>query len=183
MMNSKLISKFNFDAPLDKRASLLGLIFLICGAFSVVLPGVVTFALEYVMGIILIVVGALGVLSELSGARKTNFQWRIAAASAMFLAGVVLALSPGVGSLTLTLILGIYFLFAGVNKTALALREQLAGTSGWLFFIGLVDLLLGVVIIANWFELGSWLLGLLLGVSLMLHGWWLILCDQSEQKQ
>jgi uncharacterized membrane protein HdeD (DUF308 family) len=46
----------------------------------------------------------------------------------------------------------------------------------WVLLNGVVDLVLGVLILSGWPESSLWVIGLFVGIDLLFHGWsWMIL--------
>jgi uncharacterized membrane protein HdeD (DUF308 family) len=87
--------------------------------------------------------------------------------------GLVLAMDPAAGSVALTLLFAAFLLASGVVRVILAIRFWHA--FGWLLLLsGIVGILAGLVIMTGFPMTGLWVLGLMLGVDLLVHGlWWL----------
>jgi uncharacterized membrane protein HdeD (DUF308 family) len=84
-------------------------------------------------------------------------------------AGGILISNPVAASLTLTLALGIVLIVSGIFRMVLA--GALWEESGWAILVsGLIAVLAGAIIVARWPASGLWVLGLLLGIDLLIHG-------------
>jgi uncharacterized membrane protein HdeD (DUF308 family) len=46
---------------------------------------------------------------------------------------------------------------------------------GWLLSSGVIAFLLGALIILLWPAVAGWVIGLLVGIDLMLSGWWMLM--------
>jgi uncharacterized membrane protein HdeD (DUF308 family) len=88
------------------------------------------------------------------------------------LAGGILLARPMQGVLTLTIVIGAYFLAEGVATImyALAHRRELSGRWSWLLVAGLMDILIAFFIIAGLPGSAQWAIGLLVGINLLFGG-------------
>jgi uncharacterized membrane protein HdeD (DUF308 family) len=79
---------------------------------------------------------------------------------------------PVQGTLTLTIVVGAYFLAEGVSTVmyALAHRKELSERWGWLLSAGIMDILVAGFIIAGLPGSALWALGLLVGVNMLFGG-------------
>ena len=75
----------------------------------------------------------------------------------------------------LTLLLAIYFFTDGIAHIVLALRMRPVRGWGWTFFTGIVSVLLGAMLLAKWPVSGAWAVGTLVGISILFHGWALVI--------
>ncbi len=83
--------------------------------------------------------------------------------------GVMLIQSPAIASISITLLLGIFYLAVGIFRIiySLSLRTP---RWGWGFFNGLISLLLGILILASWPASGLFIIGLFVGIDLLFCG-------------
>src|SRR6266566_136333 len=88
------------------------------------------------------------------------------------LAITILLAKPEQGILTLTIVVGAYFLAEGVVTIMYALehRRELSGRWSWLLLSGLMDLLIAFIIVAGLPGSAEWAIGLLVGINLVLGG-------------
>jgi uncharacterized membrane protein HdeD (DUF308 family) len=155
------------------------------GVFLVVSPHETLRVLTVVMGVLLLVDGTFAVLGAIVGASENRGLLAIVGVLGM-IAGLVLVKKPFDTLVVLTLVLGVWFVVAGVVRlvTAFAMIGSKAAT----IFAALVDLVAGVLIL-SWPELGlatfAVIVGIVLivrGVLLMYAGWLLRKLDQSESQ-
>jgi uncharacterized membrane protein HdeD (DUF308 family) len=74
------------------------------------------------------------------------------------------------GVLSLTLVLAIFLLFEGVLELILYFRIRRIRHAGWILFDGLITLLLGFFIWVQWPSSSVWVIGTLVGISLIFSG-------------
>jgi uncharacterized membrane protein HdeD (DUF308 family) len=86
------------------------------------------------------------------------------------LLGILLVTNPLLASLSLTFCLGIFYLIIGISRV---IYSVFAGVPswGWGLLSGLVSLLLGILILANWPQSGLFIIGLFVGIDLLFVGW------------
>jgi uncharacterized membrane protein HdeD (DUF308 family) len=92
------------------------------------------------------------------------------------LAGMILLARPEQGTLTLTVIFGVYFLAEGVASIMYALehRRELSGRWSWMLVAGIMDLVIAAIILTGLPESALWAIGLLVGINLLFGGTTLI---------
>jgi uncharacterized membrane protein HdeD (DUF308 family) len=96
--------------------------------------------------------------------------WWMALLAVVSIVGGVLLFDPLAGMVSLTVLVAVLFLVTGIAKTMFAF--SLRPVSGWVWVLvsGLVSLLLGVMILANFPWSAQAVLGILLGVELLSNG-------------
>jgi uncharacterized membrane protein HdeD (DUF308 family) len=143
-----------------------GIVSLVIGVMLLVWPNETLEVIAILLGIELLLIGALQIglaFGEPQGAR-TGPLLRGAFAG---IAGLIVIRHPGGSLLVIALAIGIYLVLSGVMKLVSAF-EASAGR-GWLLLGALVDLVIGVVIVA-WPEFGVTSLAVLVGIGLVLRG-------------
>jgi uncharacterized membrane protein HdeD (DUF308 family) len=149
-----------------------GLILLVLGFAAMVLPQVASFAIEILVGWLLIMSGIVGLASTIGTRHGAGFFWSLASALAAAVAGVLLLIWPQSGVLTLTVILGAFLGVEGVVSIFYALehRRHLAGRWAMLFATGLIDIVLAGFIFEGLPSTAAWAIGVLLGINLIAGG-------------
>jgi uncharacterized membrane protein HdeD (DUF308 family) len=85
-------------------------------------------------------------------------------------AGLIPASRPGIGLVTLTLLVGVYLLVDGISGALLAFHLRPEKGWGWMLFSGAMGVLLGFLLLREWPLSGLWAIGTLVGVNLLLSG-------------
>ncbi|HLY54480.1 MAG TPA: HdeD family acid-resistance protein [Stellaceae bacterium] len=148
-----------------------GLLMVVLGMLAIGLPDVASLAITLLLGWLFLVGGILRVVSVLASRRRPGFMWSLLSPVCAAVLGFLLVFDPIGGVLTVTLLLGAYFVVDGVVKIMLAfeLRQHLESW-GWTLFSGVVDLLLAFLIWSGWPGSAAWAIGLLVGVNMCLVG-------------
>jgi uncharacterized membrane protein HdeD (DUF308 family) len=84
--------------------------------------------------------------------------------------GIMLIQQPVASSISITLLLGIFYIFLGIFRLIYPLTLELP-QKGWRLFNGLITLLLGILILAEWPMSGLFIIGLFIGIDLLIAGW------------
>jgi uncharacterized membrane protein HdeD (DUF308 family) len=101
-----------------------------------------------------------------------GFWWSLVSAALAIAVGIILLAQPVQGTLTLTIVVGVYFLAEGVATIMYALehRRELSERWSWLLIAGIMDLLIAAVIITGLPGSAAWAVGLLVGINLLFGG-------------
>lgn len=97
------------------------------------------------------------------------------------IAGGLLIHNPIGQALSLTLLLALFFIGAGIVRIGFALFKDVPHR-GWLALNGVLTLLLGGMILYQWPMSGLWVIGMLVGIEMIFTGWtWIILSSRVKQ--
>lgn len=149
-----------------------GLVLIVLGVIAVVLPVIATLAVTILLGWLFLASGLLGLITTFWMRRLPGFWWSLLSAVLAIVTGAVLLAWPVGGALSLTLLLVVFFLIEGIASIMYALehRRWYAGRWGWMLASGIVDLLLGAIILAGFPGTAVWAIGLLVGINLVMGG-------------
>jgi len=149
-----------------------GVVLLILGILAIVVPPIATFAVEVLIGWLLLISGIVGLIATLRMRRAPGFWWSLLSAILGIVAGVVLLRWPLSGALSLTLILTAFLTIEGVASIFYALehKRELSGRWSLMLFSGIVDLVLAGMIFAGLPGTAAWAIGLLIGINLVFGG-------------
>jgi uncharacterized membrane protein HdeD (DUF308 family) len=87
------------------------------------------------------------------------------------LVGLAMVFRPVLGLTSLTLVLAAYFFIDGIFEIFEAFDLKPLKGWGWMLFGGIVSVLLGFMIWAQWPVSGAWAIGILVGIKLIFAGW------------
>src|SRR6516225_257839 len=111
---------------------------------------------------------ALGVLLILVGAYAIYAEGLSTLASVLAL-GIALLQHPGVGALTITLLLGALFMFGGIFRFVSALWLQFPNY-GWVAGAGVLSFILGLLLWIQWPTSAFWFIGFAVGLNFIFAG-------------
>jgi len=99
-----------------------------------------------------------------------NLLWEILLGVLYIFTGGYLLMRPVVGLASLTIVLAIYLFFEAVLEFAQFFRLRGQRGSGWMLFHGVITLLLAIIIWRHWPSSKLWVVGTLVGVSMLFNG-------------
>ena len=143
-----------------------GLASLVIGVLLLVWPSRTLEVIAILVGIELLIVGAIQIglaFAAPSGSRTVPMLGGALAG----VAGLIVIRHPGGSLLVIALAVGIFLVVSGVIKLVAAF-DAISGR-GWLMLGALVDLAIGVVLVA-WPQFGVSSLGVVLGIALVVRG-------------
>lgn len=157
----------------------LGVLLAVLGVVSIGAAFAATLASVLLFGVLLLFAGVAQIGHVLS-ARGDSFGWDAASGLLYLVAGGLLVLDPVSGAVGLTLLLTVFLFFMGVLRLSLAQRvKQVHGSPGTLVLTGVLDLLLGALILLGWPQIAGWVIGLFLGIELLGAGVSLVLLGRA----
>ena len=160
----------------------LGFLTVIFGVVAVSAPLITGVAVAVFVGLLLLGSGAAQVVHAIkSGQWGTGF-WGTVIGLLGMVAGLIMIFRPMVGLVTMTLILAAYFLVDGVSEIIAALKMKPDQGWGWVFFNGIVAVLLGFMVWRQWPVSGAWAIGLLVGIHILLTGWTMIILGTGARR-
>ena len=170
---NKLQSKVNAAVREHWKAFLFeGILLSIIGLAAMIVPPLASLAITIFLGWMFLVSGVAGLFATYWARNMPGFWWSLISAALAVLAGGILLSRPMQGVLTLTIVIGAYFLAEGVATIMYALehRKELSGRWSWLLIAGLMDLVIAFFIIAGLPGSAEWAIGLLVGINLLFGG-------------
>ena len=160
----------------------IGVIFIVGGVFAVAMPLVSSIAVALVVGWTLIFVGALQLIQTWSIRTWGGFIWQLIIGLIVLVGGISMIVDPIVAAVTLTLLLGAVFIAKGVVQLILGFRFRPNANWGWIVAAGVVAVILGLMILAQWPFSSVWVLGTLAGISLIFSGWSYIMIAMAARR-
>jgi uncharacterized membrane protein HdeD (DUF308 family) len=149
-----------------------GIVLLALGFIAIVIPPIATLAVTILLGWLFLLSGVVGLYTTYMLRHAPGFWWSLLSAALAVLVGASLLAMPASGALSLTVVLVAFFMIEGVVSIMFALdhKRELSGRWGWMLASGVVDLALGVMILAGLPSTAAWAIGLLVGINMIFGG-------------
>lgn len=149
-----------------------GIVLMILGLAAIIVPPIASIAVTVMLGWMFFISGIAALLMTFWARQAPGFIWSLISAVLGIAAGIILLTRPAEGTLTLTVVVGIYFLAEGVATIMYALqhRKELSERWSWLAISGLMDILIAFFIISGLPGSAAWAIGLLVGINLLIGG-------------
>jgi len=162
-----------------------GIVLIILGSLAILVPAVASLAATIFFGWILLVSGLVGLFATLRAHQAPGFGWSLFSAITGMVAGAVLLALPVQGTVSLTWVLIAFLIVEGVASILYALEHRKSSTGRWSWMLasGVIDVVLGVILLAGLPGTAVWALGLLVGINMLFGGWalvWMALHARSE---
>ena len=186
---AKQIEQKDIDEMMEKlKASwgwlvAFGVISLIGGFLCFANPLAATITADYLAGFFFLVLGIAQVIQAFSIREWGGFLWNTAVGLLTLLVGGVLIANPVAGAASLTVLVGVLLFLLGGAKIAYSMN--LRPVNGWIWVLvsGILSVVLGVIIFANFPWSAVTVLGLFLGVELTFNGVTLLMTGLSLRNQ
>jgi uncharacterized membrane protein HdeD (DUF308 family) len=149
-----------------------GILLAILGLAAIIVPPLAGLAVTIFLGWMFLISGITGLFVTFWARQMPGFWWSLISAALGIFVGLVLLARPVQGVLTLTIVVGAYFLAEGVTSIMYALehRRELSERWSWMLFAGVLDILIAAMIIAGLPGSAEWAVGLLVGINLLFGG-------------
>jgi uncharacterized membrane protein HdeD (DUF308 family) len=163
------------SAVFNKNWSLFlvwGILLVLLGAIAISTSVLTTIISMIFIGALLIVGGLVIMIDAFTFWRKhlwSTFTLHFIIGLLYFGAGIMLVDSPLAGSISLTLLLGLFYLIVGIFRIISSLSAK-QPRWGWNFFSGVIAMLLGLMILESWPISGAFVIGLFVGIDLLFIG-------------
>jgi uncharacterized membrane protein HdeD (DUF308 family) len=149
----------------------VGVLAIVVGCIAILVPAVASVGTAIFIGWVLLIVGAFLVAGAFAAHSVGTLLLRLVWAALTVIVGIWLIVEPHNGTLTLTLVLGIYFLFMGLTRITVAFVSRGQPNAGLVGLSGIAGLLIGILVLAKFPSSADWAIGLLVGIDLIFAGW------------
>jgi uncharacterized membrane protein HdeD (DUF308 family) len=149
-----------------------GIALIVLGLLALAQPAFASLAATIFFGWLLLVSGVIGFIATFRARHAPGFIWSLASALLAVVAGVLLLDAPLQGTLSLTGIVIAFLLIEGIVSIIYALEHRggQSGRWGWMLVSGLLDILLGGILLWGLPGTALWALGMLIGINMLFGG-------------
>ena len=149
-----------------------GILLVVLGLAAMILPPLASLAVTIFLGWMFLISGVAGLALTFWAREMPGFWWSLVSAVLGIAAGIILLAKPLQGTLTLTIVVGAYFLAEGIATIMYALehRRELSERWNWMLVSGVLDILIAAMIISGLPGSAEWAIGLLVGINLLFGG-------------
>lgn len=154
----------------NKGSLWLGILLVVLGIIGLALPNFSTIVVESWLALLLVSAGGAKVAYAFQTRSRGGFIWKLLLGILYAATGAMLFFNPLTGVLTLTFLLGTFLLTEGTFELLLAF--QLRGEPNWAWALGngIITLVLGAIVWFGWPSNAPWLLGTVVGASVLFTG-------------
>jgi len=161
----------------------LGLISIVLGTAGFYMTFAFTLTSVLIFGYLLLVGGVLQLVHAATCKGWKSVLWHVLIALLYIAAGIDIIADPVRASAVLTLILAGILIAVGLSRIVMGFQLRSA-VDGWYWSVlsGLISIVLGGMIIAQWPESGLWVIGLFVAIELLFNGWSMIFVALAARK-
>ena len=148
----------------------LSALMILAGLLAIVVPPAAGVAVTIFVGWLLLFSGAAHFVYAWHTRGAGSIIWEILVGIAYLFVGGYLLYHPLLGMASLTLALAIYLFAESILEFITAVQIRPRRGTGWLFLHGVITLILAVMIWRTWPSSTGWVLGTLVGISMLFSG-------------
>jgi uncharacterized membrane protein HdeD (DUF308 family) len=163
-----------------------GVLLVVLGIAAIAIPPLAMIGITILLGWVFLISGIVGLITTLWLREGPGFGWSLLSAILGIVVGLALFVMPVEGAFTITVLLVVFFVIEGAASILFAFehRRSLSGKWEWMLASGLIDLLLGALILINLGSATAWVIaGLLVGINMLIGGVALILMALHAHKE
>ena len=147
-----------------------GLLMVICGVLAIALPLATSVGIVVLLAWLILFAAVGHLIFAFHSHSVGGFLWKLLLAVLYGFTGGYLLMNPVVGVASLTLLLAFFLFVEGILEIVLYFNIRRVAYAGWVLFDGIITLLLGFLIWAQWPSSSAWVIGTLVGISLIFSG-------------
>ncbi len=149
-----------------------GILLSALGLGMLMLPKITTISFGLMLCLTFVVYGGYKVINAiLTRNYSRHFILNILAGLLLFLVGVFLFMAPMFNLILITSAIGVYFILESISSTAFAVQNKNTLYFWWLeILVGVMQFLLGLIIILGLPSTALWVVGILAGVNFLIAG-------------
>jgi uncharacterized membrane protein HdeD (DUF308 family) len=153
----------------------MGLVSIFVGFVALSSTVITTMLSVVVFGVLLLIAGFTELIHAFVVRNLKGFALHLLSAALYLFVGVFMLEHPVRAAAVLTLLIAAGFLVGGLLRIVSSLAVRFPAWQ-WVVLNGVIDLVLGVLILNEWPGSKLWVIGLFVGIDLVFHGWsWVIL--------
>jgi uncharacterized membrane protein HdeD (DUF308 family) len=156
--------------PHPRHSLVWSIVLIVLGLLALALPLASGFGVALALAVLVIVAGIAHFAAALAARHLGGLLWQLLIGAAYAIGGVYFFLHPGLGLLSLTLVLALVFFIEGVFRIVSWFAFRHIPGAGWALFDGIVTLILAFLIWRSWPASAVWAVGTLFGVNLVISG-------------
>jgi uncharacterized membrane protein HdeD (DUF308 family) len=152
----------------------LGLLLVLIGAIALGHSVMTTVISMIFIGWLMVIGGAFQTANAIISRDWGGFFIDLLTGLLYAIAGFLIITRPADSAAAFTLLIAILLMFGGIFRVALVIATRFHH-GGWLLLHGIINFLLGLMILQEWPISGLWVIGLFIGIDMMFNGWSLVM--------
>jgi uncharacterized membrane protein HdeD (DUF308 family) len=146
------------------------ILMIVVGILAIALPLAAGIGISEFVSWLILLMGFAYLVYAFAARGVGGFLWRLLLGIFYVAGGLYLAFHPGLGLVSLTLVLASILFAEGLMQIFGFFSLRALPGSGWLLFDGIVTLVLGLMIGLSWPSASAWAIGTLVGINFLFSG-------------
>ncbi len=153
----------------------MGIVMVILGVIGLSMEVSLTVVSVLYFGFLVVFGGVVMLIDAFRAGEWASKLWHVLIALVYIAAGIVMITNPAASAVWITLFLASFFVITGVFRLIIGFQARgRVDNWGWIVFAGVISMLLGLVIFAQWPVSGLWVIGMFVAIELILQGFSMI---------
>ena len=148
----------------------LSALMILAGIFAIASPLAAGLAVNIILAWLLVFSGCVHLAFSWFRPSTGGFLWELLVGIVYLFIGIYIVMNPVAGLQSLTIALAIYLFLEAVLEFVLGFTLRPLPGSGWLLVDGAITLILAIMIWRTWPSSTGWVIGTLVGVSILFSG-------------
>jgi len=166
-----------------KYLMLFGIFSLIFGIIGLFMSPAMTIASILVFGIFVLITGGLFLYEGFTAPKWDGRFLNILLSLIYLAAGVIMLVYPGPSAIWFTLFIAAFLIVMGTIRIIMGFKAKSKVDKWmWIVFSGVLNIVLGILIYAQWPLSGEWVIGLFISIDLMIQGINAIVISQTVKE-
>jgi uncharacterized membrane protein HdeD (DUF308 family) len=159
-----------------------GILLTILGILAIGASAWTTIISVFIVGLLVLIAGVVLFIDTFAfwWGKGNGFFLHFILALFYLIVGIMIIREPIVASISLTLLLGIFYVIIGLYRIFMSSGIR-SPRWGWALFNGIVSLLLGILILSSWPASGLFIIGIFIGIDLIFSGWTFIMASLAAR--
>jgi len=149
----------------------LGIVLMVLGTIGLGMTFALTLASIVFFGVLFLIGGGIQLVHAFKCRGWKSILWHVVIALLYIVAGAVVVMHPWLGASVLTLVVAWSFIAIGILRIMIAIQNRAVKYWIWSLIGGILAVIIGIMIIAQWPASGLWVIGLFLAIELIISGW------------
>lgn len=160
-----------------------GILAIIIGIIAIAVPAVASVSIAILVGILVIILAAAWLFAAIGSAATGG--WKVIGiilSILLLIGGLWILFNPIEATVGLTAVIAIVFIVMGIVRVVAAIGDTGGEGRGLLAFGGILAIILGILIAADYPSSAAWAIGLLVGIQFLFDGLGLVLMSSAVKR-
>jgi uncharacterized membrane protein HdeD (DUF308 family) len=152
------------------KSIIWAIVLIVFGFLAIALPFATSWGVVLVIAWLIVFSGGFQFIHAFQSQGAGHIIWKLLVAIVYLIVGIYFLLHPLIGVAAFTFALAVFFVIEGVFDLVAYFQSRQAARSGWILFDGIVTLILGILVWRQWPSSSLWVIGTLVGISMIMTG-------------